>query len=383
MPGALRLVIRFRSFGQTYDAAAVAVTIALGGFGGLIATQIGAPLPWLAGALVVIAAASLAGVRIVGQPLQFPIDIRKYFIPIVGVSIGGAFSWELLDAATRWWPTLLVLGAFVPLAHLAGFLIYRRLGKLDVVTAYFAAMPGGFVEALAIGEQQGADPSRLALLQFSRLIFCTLSVPLIFMVVEGHAVGSAAGVSMSRDAGGGLDLLDAVVLIGAGALGLFGGQAIGLPAAIVTGPLILSGAAHLGGLTSAVPPDWMVSVTQLVVGVSLGVRFAGLTARTAFDGMALAFLNVMGLLAIGAAVGALLAGSVSQSIEAVVLAFAPGGVVEMSLVAVSLDISVVYVTTHHVLRILLTVFFAQLGLKTLLPSAKARAAQSDPGPGSP
>ena len=103
-----------------------------------------------------------------------------------------------------------------------------------------------------------------------------------------------------------------------------------------------------------------------------------MTARDAFDGMALALLHVLILLAAGALIGALLGGAVSQSIEAVILAFAPGGVVEMSLVAVSLEISVVYVTTHHVLRILLTVFFAQLGLRTVLPAVRRREAASGP-----
>ena len=43
-----------------------------------------------------------------------------------------------------------------------------------------------------------------------------------------------------------------------------------------------------------------------------------------------------------------------------ILAFAPGGVVEMSLIAISLEISVLYVTVHHVARILLAVLFAKV-----------------------
>lgn len=353
---------RFRYLGVSYDVPAMAATLAIGLVGGVVANLMGTPLPWLAGALVAIAIATFANVRIGAEPLQFPPDIRKLFIPIVGVSIGGGFSWELFEAATRWWPTIVALIAFVPAAHALGYVIYRRLGRIDPITAYFSAMPGGLIEALTIGEQQGADPTRLALLQFSRLIFCILLVPIIFMVVEGHVVGSAAGVSMSRGEDVGYSLQDIVVLTAAGAVGLFGGQAIGLPAAVVTGPVLLSGAAHLFGLTQAVPPNWMVNLTQYVVGVSLGVRFAGLTLRTAFDGMALALLNVVLLLVIGAVVGFALRAEVGQSVEAIVLAFAPGGVVEMSLVAVSLNVSVVYVTIHHVLRILLTVFVAQIGL---------------------
>jgi hypothetical protein len=44
----------------------------------------------------------------------------------------------------------------------------------------------------------------------------------------------------------------------------------------------------------------------------------------------------------------------------VFLAFAPGGLVEMGLIALSLNLSVVYVTAHHLLRIILAVAFARL-----------------------
>ena len=44
---------------------------------------------------------------------------------------------------------------------------------------------------------------------------------------------------------------------------------------------------------------------------------------------------------------------------AVFLAFAPGGLAEMGLIALSLQMSVVYVTAHHVLRIVLSVLIAQ------------------------
>ena len=50
-----------------------------------------------------------------------------------------------------------------------------------------------------------------------------------------------------------------------------------------------------------------------------------------------------------------------EPLAAAFLAFAPGGLAEMSLVALSLNMSVIYVTAHHVLRIVLAVSFAKLG----------------------
>ena len=69
------------------------------------------------------------------------------------------------------------------------------------------------------------------------------------------------------------------------------------------------------------------------------------------------------MLALPCALALALAGPVGEPVTAVILAFAPGGISEMSLVALSLQLSMVYVTLHHLLRILLTVAVARVGLQ--------------------
>jgi uncharacterized membrane protein AbrB (regulator of aidB expression) len=46
------------------------------------------------------------------------------------------------------------------------------------------------------------------------------------------------------------------------------------------------------------------------------------------------------------------------SLQAVILAYAPGGLAEMSLVALALAIDSAFVATHHVLRIMMIVLVA-------------------------
>jgi membrane AbrB-like protein len=178
------------------------------------------------------------------------------------------------------------------------------------------------------------------------------------MLFTGGAVGSAAGAAMAG-ADAPIGLSDVAILLAAGALGAIGGRRLGFPAWVITGPLLLSATAHLTGLTQAAPPSWLIGATQLVVGVSLGSRFSGLTARTFARAAALALANIAMTLTLALAAAITLQGSVGERPEAVILAFAPGGVAEMSLVAVSLQISVVYVTAHHVARILLSVVVAR------------------------
>jgi len=334
-------------------------TILLGAAGGWVASLIGTPLPWLLGAVVAVGTAALLDLRLGGGTVTFPVRLRFLFVPIIGVGIGGAFTPELIRAAAGWWPSLIGLFIYVPLAHALAYLIYRRLGRYDRPTAYFSSMPGGLIEAIAMGEVAGADRAVLNLLQFSRLIMCILIVPLAVTAYEGFAVGSAAGI-MLKGALNPIGVWDVLVLLAAGASGVLVALRIGMPAAIITGPIVMSGAVHLAGLTEADPPAFMIQFTQFVVGCSLGVRFAGMGRRAAAKGLAMAFLSVASVLLLAVLAGAVLYRAVGESVEAVVLAFAPGGVTEMSLIALSLNVSVVYVAAHHVVRILYTVFIARM-----------------------
>ena len=146
------------------EAGALAATLVAAALGGFVAKALGLPLPFLLGALVVTAAAAIGGLTVMGAPLALPQDIRMYFVPVIGVAIGAAFTPAVLEEAARWWPTLLGLAVFVPLAHTLCFLITRRAAGVDRVTAFYGTMPGGFIEAITMGEEAGADVALLSVM---------------------------------------------------------------------------------------------------------------------------------------------------------------------------------------------------------------------------
>ncbi len=345
--------------GQTeVDPNALGLALLLGAIGGGVAQALHLPLGMLLGSMVAVGAVAIAGWRPFGVAVAVPEPLRYFFVPVIGVSIGGAFTPEVLRDALVWWPSLLALLVYLPLALGTGFVIYHRLGGVPKVTAFFGAVPGGLIETVVLGEASGADPRMLTLLQFLRLILCIILVPLGFTFATGHAVGSASGVQMAGAAVP-IGWVDAGVLALAAVLGVGLGRRLRFPAAIMTGPILLSALAHLAGLTQTTPPAWTILLTQMIVGTSLGARFAGLPRGTLGRALWLAGLNGLVTLSLAMVFAVALAGWVEEPVQAVFLAFAPGGVAEMSLIALSLQMSVVYVTAHHLARIILSVMLAQ------------------------
>ncbi|PCD78075.1 AbrB family transcriptional regulator [Pseudothioclava arenosa] len=341
----------------------VVLTIAIGTLGGIAAKFAHLPLPMLLGALLAVAAVALIGWKPLGRPVQFPVRLRFWFIPILGVAIGASFTPAILDEVQLWWPSLVALCVFIPLAHFLSFSAVRAMGGLDPVTALFGTAPGGLIETVQMAEERGGDGAMVTVLQFIRVIVTIISVPLFFTWLTGHAVGSAGGATLDRAA---FTLADLPWLVAAAVIGAGVGRIIRLPAGFMTGPILCSGLFHLLGYVESAPPALLVQATQLIIGVSLGVRFAGIERHRLRAAALMATVSTAISLALAAVMAFALAPLIDEPRTAVFLAFAPGGLAEMSLIALSMQMSIVYVTAHHAMRIVLAVLAAKFLAKRTL-----------------
>ena len=345
------------------DLGALALTLALGAVGGVLAHLAQLPLGYLLGSMVLVGVLAAFDIKPLGRRLTLPTRLRFSFVPVIGIAIGGAFTPEVARAALGGGASLAALFLFVPVAHVMGYALYRR-GGLARAEAYYSAIPGGLIESVQMGEEAGADVRVLITLQTLRLIGTIIAVPLIFLALTGHTVGSAAGTTMVG-ASVPLTLQDVGLMIAAGLIGVQAGKWLRLPGYIITGPLLCSAALHATGLMQAIPPGWLVAVTQVILGAGLGVRFVGMDHKLLVKCGKLAAINGVFALVLAFAFAEVVHLLAGEPLAATFLAFAPGGLAEMSLVALSLNMSVIYVTAHHVLRIVLAVSFAKLGKRLI------------------
>ncbi len=339
------------------------LALAVGGLGGLAAARAGLPLAWMLGPMLATMVASVAGL-----PLAVPPALRGPVVAVLGVLLGSGFDRDLLGGLPHWLPILVALPAYVALVAVSAFLYLRHVGRLDPITAWFSATPGGLGEMIVLGDRAGGDLRTIALVHATRILLVVLTIPLTLRLV---GYGIPTGPAAARAAGGTADLL---VLLACGIVGLVLGPLLRLPAPGLVGPMLLSAAAHLLGFVHGAPPPLVVAGAQLVIGAQVGARFAGYPPSR----IALAVLTGVGLtvlmLTLALATGWLLHRATGLPLLLLVLALAPGGLAEMSLVALALTDDPALVAAVHIVRIALVVLATPL-----LFRARERRGRGGPG----
>ncbi|RKF17079.1 AbrB family transcriptional regulator [Roseovarius spongiae] len=319
---------------------------------GHAASALGAPLPYMLGPLALTALVATLIPHRLPEGYLFPPALRLTFIAVIGLMIGAQVTPALFDNAGRLGVSAAALALFVVVAMAVNYAIFRRLGGYDPATAFYAGAPGGLYESIAMGEATDADLPRLMLQQFMRIILVVTALPVGLSLWLGGPVGSSAGLSF---AGGAVPWQALPWLVIAGAAGLALGRALRLPAGQITGPMAVAAALSLSGLGHLDVPQWLVNAAQVVIGAALGMRFTGIGPAMILRGAGLSVLSVSTMLLLAAGIATLLRPALGEHFDVLLISFAPGGVTEMALIALSLEANPAFVTLHHILRILITV----------------------------
>ncbi|SHJ75584.1 hypothetical protein SAMN05444000_112127 [Shimia gijangensis] len=346
----------------------VLLQLAIGFAGAVVAYFLGVPMPFLLGSLGVTAAIAMARSTTSDPANSFPEFLRRGFIAVVGVMIGQNFSPELTGLLGSLWVSLGAVALFVVLAHGAGYMVYRHLGGYDRPTAVFASVPGGLVEAITFGEQAGGNVAIVTVQHFARVILVIVVVPLLFWLWTGQTVGSAAGAEMSAAGYSALDVgLTAVIAV----VGMFVGKWLHFPAPALIGPLVLGAAIQISGVMPLHAPSWLLNLAQLVIGVGLGAAFQDISRKQLVKSLMLGAVAMVIYLALGLSLALMVAEVTPIARDVLFISFAPGGVTEMSLIALSLGVGPIVVAAHHVFRISVTVVVMTILSKMLKRDAKS------------
>lgn len=328
-----------------------AFTLALAWVGGWVFSLLSLPLPWMLGPLAICTVASL-----LAAPVIAPAVVRPPVTMVIGVMLGSSFSPHVFTHLSSWVPTLIGLVFFVLICAAVTISYFRFVAGYDPATAFFSGMPGGFVEMILFGEEEGADISTIAIVHSARILLVVFSLPFLVAFLEGHALGRRPPVGVS--------ILDApadsmVWLVLCCILGALLGRWLKMPAKYLLGPTLVSAAVHAAGLSTSRPPLEIVITAQIMFGAIIGCRFAGRKASVILKVLGQSVGASLVMLVVTFAFASVVSRMSSYLPQAILLAYSPGGFAEMSLIALALNMEVAFVVGHHFVRIIFVVLIAR------------------------
>jgi len=330
------------------------LTFVIAGAGVAAFMLLSLPLPWLLGPIFACLIAALAGVRMRGiKPLN------EAMRTILGVAVGATFTVALLSSMGGMWPTLLMIPAMTACIGAFGVLYFQRVFGFDFATSYYAAMPGGLQDMLVFGEEAGGDVRVMSLIHATRVMVIVVALPFLLTWVWDADLTNPPG-----DPAASIEMSQLALMVFCGLAGWKIAARVGMFGATILGPLIMAAALSLTGILHHRPPAEAIWAAQFFIGMAVGSKYAGVTMAEVRRVVlaALGFCVILLLLTMVFAEAIHLAG-LAPAMETI-LAFAPGGQAELTVLALIVGADVAFVVAHHVLRMFVVILGAPLFART-------------------
>jgi uncharacterized protein len=317
---------------------AVLRALVIGSVGGLLCHLAGLPAPWLAGSLIATIMAIYAR-----QELALPQFLRTAAFILLGIQTGMAVNAETLERAARWPFSIMFLGVTVIVIVWASMVYYERFRRWDRATSLFASLPGALSLVILLASKTKADLQRVTISQCVRLFFLIAALPALITWISPAPDVSLVAERM-------VSLLEILVVLVASALAGLIFERFKVPAGLILGPAIVSASLGLADIIHGTTPISILIPANIILGVMIGLRFKGISfpdlRRALGDSMA-AFLIALTIAAAGAAITAQ---GLDLPLSLTLLAFAPGGLEAMTIMAFALQLDPAYVAAHQVAR---------------------------------
>lgn len=349
------------NFSRLSPGAAVAITIVVSAVGGALFELVGFPAAWLSGSLVFATTLALAGF-----PARIPDGMRRAVFIVLGISMGAAVTPETI-AGIRTWPiTMLFLALSIPGA-MGAVMLYLTWAGWDREVSLYASALGAMSAVLAAATDAGVDVRKVVLVQSVRVFLLIVALPgtLVALGLAAPA-GGAAVPAPSFEVG---PLCEIALMAAGGIAGGLIAERLGVPGGLIVGSMLVNAILHGSGFVTAQVPLYVLIPCFILLGAFVGARFTG----TDFALLCSLIVHSIGAFVVAVVVSALFAVAgawlAGEGIGKTIVAFAPGGLEAMIILAFLIGLDPAFVGAHHLVRFILIALFLPLAARALFGRA--------------
>ena len=321
----------------------------------IIADFFNVPLAWMIGPMIVTSLTALNGFQV----LMPKIALSSILI-ILGLHIGNYIDQNLLTQMVNWIWTTVIMFFYIVISILIVSKYLQKFSGYKEKTSIFSAAPGALGPLMILAEYEKSDLSQVATAHLIRLIIIITVFP--FIIVN---LSPTASLELEKFDYMSQNHWDLVLLIIASLVFIFFFDKFKVPAALLSGTLVASGFLQIFDIASYKLPDASINFCLLILGASVGCRFANKTIKevssNSFHGLVATILLVL----LGLVAAYIATFFVDTNFLSLILSFCPGGIYEVAVIAIAFDLDPDFVAFHHIIRLLFILFTVPVFLKIL------------------
>ena len=313
------------------------------------------PLAWMLGPMLAISIAALSGIKV-----KMPKLALSAILIILGLHIGNYIDQNLLSQMRDWIWTSMVMFFYILVSIFVVSKYLQKFSGYKEKTSIFSAAPGALGPLLILAEYEKSDLSQVATAHLIRLIIIITLFP--FFVVNFSSTDAMTIEKFNYMDQNHLDLI--ILLIVSVAL-IYIFDKIKIPAPLLAGVLVASGILQITEIASYKLPDQSINFCLLILGASVGCRFADKSLNEVIRNTAHSFVATALLVFLGV-IAAIIAGYfVENNFLTLLLSYCPGGIYEVAVIAIAFDLDPNFVAFHHIIRLLIILFMIPLILRII------------------
>ena len=328
-------------------------TLFVGYIAALVCVWLQTPIPWMIGPLLITAGLSIFGVKTLSWG-----PFRNGGQWIIATALGLYFTPQVSTlVASLWWLVILSISWSLAIGYCYGLWLYwfnaSRLPRLDRTTAYFSSVVGGASEMTLLSEREHVRTDLVASAHTLRVLIVTITIPFAIKWIGWQGLDITPTHNYQFSITG---IMALALLTGLGALGM---KMLGRSNAWFIGPLIVSIALAINEVELSGIPSWLTNAAQIVIGISLGVRFRPEFIRSAPRWLLSVAIGTFAMMTLCALASFGLSQLIPLPTATIILASAPGGIAEMAITAKVMKLGVAIVTALQACRIIAVLFLAE------------------------
>ena len=321
----------------------------------IIADYFNIPLAWFLGPMIVTSIAALSGLKII-----MPKIVLSFILIILGLHIGNYIDQNLFNQISNWIWTSLIMLIYIIICILIVAKYLQKFAGYGEKASIFSAAPGALGPLMILAENEKTDLSQVATSHLIRLIIIITVIPFIIVNNTGNDVLLDNDFNYLAQ-----NHLNLVLLIAASLLFIFIFDKIRIPATLLSGTLFASGLLQITDIASYKLPDQSINFCLLILGASVGCRFAEKTVKEIANNSLHSVVATTILVLLGLVAAYIATFFVDTNILTLILSFSPGGIYEVAVIAIAFDLNPDFVAFHHIIRLLFILFTVPIFLRVL------------------